>query len=178
MKKITLFFVAFTMFFAVGCSDENPTEINNIQETSEDLHRLAGRGTIWDGEIGVENNGLYKITADEEILKADLEKILREEGKSVTLQTLDIRKLTASNDINDSAYLLIATDAARISIGVFLRLDRSVFTFDNSYVSSASCEGCPQGCNLNYLIIDGKRVPFCNEMGCMYDCTKTETGFY
>lgn len=177
MKKFFLFFVAFTMFFAVGCSEENATDINT-QESSEDIHRLAGRGTVWDGEIGVIDNEVYKITADQEALKADLQAILNEEGKTTELQALEIKKLIADNDSKDSAYMLIGSDGARTSIGVFLVAQGPSLYFDTTFVSSVSCDGCPQGCNLNYLIIEGKRVPFCNEMGCMYDCTKTESGFY
>ena len=173
MKKMILSLLALSMF-AVSCSEESATEFNAPEASVEES--MFARGVVWDGEIGVDVNGVYKITADQEALKADLNAIWKREGKSATVQTLEIVKLTASNDPGDTGFMLIGTDAARTSIGVWLtRTSNSTFINDDTFQVSTSCEGCAQGCNLTYLTLNGKKVAFCNEMGCTYDCTKTES---
>jgi hypothetical protein len=159
--------------FAASCSEESATDFNATETSSKSS--LTARGAVWDGEIGVDVGGVYKITADQEALKADLDAIWKREGKNTSVQTLEIVKLTASDNPADSGFMLVGTDAARTSIGVWLVRSNNSFLNDDSFQVSTSCEGCAQGCNLTYLTLNGKKVAFCNENGCTYDCTKTES---
>jgi hypothetical protein len=175
MKKIILTLCAVSMFFAVGCSSEE--DATNFNETTEqtNLDPKAARGTAWNGEIGIEDNGVFKITADEAALKADLTATLQKEGYNTTVQTLAITKLAATNTTGDSGFMLIGSDGIRTSIGVWLVKGGSQFTMDTSFTNSTTCTGCAQGCNLSYVRIDGQRVAYCAENGCTYDCTKSES---
>ena len=179
MKKITL--ICLFSFLLIGimaaCSSEAENEDVLLQQQDE-LVQLMRRGTIWDGLIGVDDgaNG-YVIVADTLSLKADLEDQLRIEGNPTKLSTIAIVAKNAVNDPADTGYMLIAADSAGQSIGVFLRLTNSRFYLDNEVMTSTSCKGCATGCNLEYLNIEGKKVAYCNENGCIYNCTKSETEF-
>lgn len=177
MKKIILTLCAVSMFFAVGCSSEE--DVTNFNETTEQkiIDPLAARGTVWDGEIGVDNNGIYTITADQAAIKADLNSILAKEGYNTTVQSLSITKLIASNNANDSGFMLIGSDGVKTSIGLWLKRSNRQFLIDMSFANSTTCTGCAQGCNLSYVTLDGQRVAYCAENGCSYDCTKSESSF-
>ena len=79
--------------------------------------------------------------------------------------------------------MLIGADDSRTSIGVWLitkagnQAGAQELILDSGFTNSTSCTGCAQGCNLDYMTIDGKKVAFCNENGCNYDCTKGESSY-
>ena len=80
MKKLILSLLALSMFVAVGYSEESATEFNGTSDTqSEELGQKASRSTAWNDVIGIEENGVFKITADEAALKADFEATLKRE---------------------------------------------------------------------------------------------------
>lgn len=140
----------------------------------------ARGGSVWDGPIGKDyGDGVYVVTADEQMLIDDLQKVLRKEGYPAELRILEIVKKTASNDPNDEGFMLIGSDLQGTSIGVWLELSQSTnsFTFvrQPGLSTSTTCTGCTSGCNLQYLTIDGKKVAYCNENGCTYDCEKSES---
>ena len=184
MKKITLKIVACLLFIAFlgACSNED----NNIIEDTATGHAFAtaARSSLWDGIIGTSNgNSTYIITADRSAILADFEDVLRTEGTATSLQSLQIIKKVATNDPTDSAFMLIGTDNIGISIGVMLSLDNGKFYLANpspgaGAASSVSCRGCTTGCNLEYVKMSGKKVPYCNENGCGEFCTKSETSFH
>lgn len=175
MKKIILTLCAVSMFFAVGCSsEEDSTNFNGTTEQTN-LDSKAARGTVWNGEIGIDDNGVYKITADEAALKADMNDILAKEGYNTTVQTLSITKLTATNNPSDSGFMIIGADGVKTSIGLWLKSSGRQFLMDMSFAGSTTCTGCAQGCNLSYVTLDGQRVAYCAENGCNYDCTKSES---
>ena len=181
MKKLFLSLVALSLF-AVGCSEDSATDFNGpaTDETSEDFNPLAARGSVWDGEIGIEEDGVYKITADEAALKADFTATLKREGNDTTIETLTIIELESSNTPGDKGIMLVGSDGKRTSIGVWLnkkptQSGSQQLTLDMDFSKSTSCTGCAQGCNLDYLNIDGRKVAYCNENGCDYDCTKGES---
>src|SRR5690606_40385058 len=109
-------------------------------------------------------------------------KTLYDQGIQTSLRTLVIDERAALNDPSDSAFVLIGSDNDGISIGVFMEKSYSephnsfVFTVDRSLdFIRTTCKGCAQGCNLQYLTIDGKKIPICNENGCYYNCEKIQT---
>lgn len=183
MKKIILAVMALSMLFTVSCSEESATDFNGTTETnSGDLSKLASRSTEWNGVIAVEVNGVYKIVADEAALIADFESTLKREGNSTKIVDISIVKLVSSNTPGDSGLMLVGSDGVRSSIGVWLTRSASQggsteLILDSGFTKSTSCTGCAQGCNLDYLNIDGKKVAYCNENGCDYDCTKGESSY-
>jgi len=176
MKKFILSLMALSMFVAVGCSEESATDYNAAP--AEEQNNLFGRSSVWNGVIGIEDNGLYKVTADEAALMADLETNLKREGHDTKLQTLEIVKKESANTPGDFGYMLVGADKVRTSIGVWLVRSNNQFTIDTGFTNSTSCTGCAMGCNLSYMTIDGKKLAYCNENGCDYDCTKSETSVF
>jgi len=169
MKKLFTL-LALSMLFLVSCSEDSAVEYNN-ESSVAGTSNLAARSAAWNGVIGIEENGVYKITADAAALKADLEDILRSQGYSVTLQSLKIVEKHAGNNTADIGYMLVGADMQRTSIGLFLVKQNNQFSDMNG--PRTTCSGCPQGCNLSYLLIDGKKIAYCNENGCDYDCTQS-----
>lgn len=171
MKKLLLSLTCITIAMLSSCSSDSA-----ISTTEDNSTQYANRSTAWDGVIGVESDGKFYVTADEIALRADLEAILDEQGHKTSLGQLSIVEKTIINAPLQKAYILIGTDKENRSIGVSLSLLSQQFVLDNSLAMATSCTGCAQGCNLQYLLIDGKKVPYCNENGCDYNCTKSETG--
>ena len=182
MKKATtlLKILPLLLFaFFTGCTNESDTTMNTEESAVNNESEIAYRGSVWDGDIGTdEGNGNYVITASPELLLNDLNDILDKEGNSTTLTSLAIVKKKATNAI-DYGYMLIASDKHETSIGVWLHLSQGKFSLIKGAASiSTSCRGCASGCNLEYLLIDGQRIAYCNENGCYYNCTKTESEFF
>jgi len=174
MKKTILKSLALLLFIAIigSCSNEE-----NI-DSSASKSNLAARASVWDGPIGVyKGKNKYQITADTSVIIADFENTLEASGNKTTLQTLDIVKKAAVNDDTSEAYMLVASDNAGTSIGVMLLIKSNNFYFDGGGSGGGTttiCRGCATGCNLSYLLVDGKKFPYCNENGCGEYCTKSE----
>ena len=180
MKKLLQFLSMLLVCVVFTSCTEEPNASVQMNDDASDF--VAKTTTPWDGIIGVEKDGKFEITADQNFLKADLEKTLQDQGTPTRLVTLSINQKTATNNSSDVGYMLIGSDNNGISIGVFLEKSFSqpnnshVFTIDRtSNFTRTSCRGCAQGCNLQYMTIDGKRIPYCNENGCYYNCDKVET---
>lgn len=185
MKKIILPTLSCLFFLGMitGCSNETSTAMQEQELQNENVSDGLGftfrGGSIWDGEIGISHgNGSYEITADETVLLETMGTLLKDMDIETTLVTIEISEKAALNDPLDKGYLLIAGDNAGVSIGVMLELTNNQLMLasrDRDLSGATSCVGCAQGCNLSYLLIDGKKVPYCNENGCIYDCTQKET---
>lgn len=181
MKRIILNCAACLLLITaiVACSSESTVDLTT--DTTAVAPERESRSNAWDGIIGEDKgNDVYEITADKQALLADLQANIDKEtaGSPVTLETLDIVKKNALNDSGDTGYMLIATDNRGVSIGVMLSKQIGSFKLDNNQFqapTTVSCWGCTHGCNLQYLYIDGKKIPICNENGCGSDCVKKET---
>jgi hypothetical protein len=177
-------FIAATLV-VTGCSnDTNDAGINSgnsaavlsEEQVAEDMNRAY----YWQTDIGQEVDGEYIITADVNLLKADLEEVLANEGRATTLQDIFITGMVADNDPTDKGYFLIGSDKNGQTISLQLEKQDTKFILynDNGFVKTVSCDGCVSGCNLSYLLINGKRVAYCQENGCSeYDCSKSESSF-
>lgn len=185
MKKALLKTAACLLFAVSITSCSNESDIDLTNDASEIVPQRENRSSEWDGIIGQDLGGSnYEITADAEMLMADLQDIIDKENPndSIILETLKIEERIALNDSSDKAYMLIASDTRKVSIGIMLsrnamgsfKLDRNLGQPELN-PKTVSCRGCASGCNLEYLYLDGKKVPICNENGCIADCTKTET---
>lgn len=180
LKLASLFTIILT---ATACSNDatiqdEPSSANVLSEESQ--YNEKSREYYWQGTIGEVIDGNFVITADEALLKADLEEVLANEGRPTTLQELYIEGQVADNDPLDKGYFLLGVDKAGITIGLMLERTGSAFQLmtDNGFTNTVTCEGCVSGCNLRYLNIDGKKVPYCQENGCSeYDCSKSESSF-
>ncbi|MBF01164.1 hypothetical protein [Flavobacterium coralii] len=182
LKTTAFFAVALT---ATGCSNDatvsdmymnNSTSVLSDEQVAEDMNRAY----YWQSEIGEEVNGEYIITADVNLLKADLEAVLANEGRPTTLQDVFITGMIADNDPTDKGFFLIGSDKNGQTISLQLeKVDTKFILYsDNGFVKTVSCDGCVSGCNLSYLLINGKRVAYCQENGCSeYDCSKSESSF-
>lgn len=186
MKRTVLNSIASLLFIAAvtACSSESAVDLTNdtTDVTTQEPDR-QNRSAAWDGIIGIDRgNDVYEITADKHELLADLQATYREEGGTGELETLEIVKKTALNDAYDNGYLLISGDGKGVAIGVMLVREESTGVLKPDYTFTSpgggpsfkgvSCWGCATGCNLEYLLIDGKKVPICNENGCVADCTR------
>lgn len=176
MKTNLLKIGACLLFIAtiVACSSDS-----DINLTDAATPERENRASFWEGEIGVDNgDGDIQITADKSAIIANFEDILQKEGNATTLESLKIVKKPALNDPSNIGYMLIGADGRNISIGVMLiRNGSGSLSLDKAFdvIKTTSCRGCASGCNLEYLYVNGKKVPICNENGCISDCTKTET---
>jgi hypothetical protein len=180
MKRIIFKSAAFLMLIAsiASCSTESAVDLTN--DASAEVPERESRSSIWDDVIGQDmGNDVYEITADKAAIIDELQDIADKEGDSSELVTLDILKKPVINDPNDSGFMLVAASRTGLSIGVVVaKTSGGFFRLDPSFGhKTVSCRGCASGCNLQYLNIDGKKVPICNENGCVADCTKTETTF-
>lgn len=176
-KSLLLAFVA-----AAGISCTNEADIPDTASESLSIENAAyeasNRPDYWEGVIGVFYNGAYQIVVDEGLLISDLEDIMARQGEPVALHSIAIVEKTANNDHNDTAYFLVAGNDDGISVGVMLRRQANSFTLDKQIdqpVVAVSCIGCASGCNLEYLYLQGKKIPICNVNGCIYDCKKAES---
>ncbi|MGV3460405.1 MAG: hypothetical protein ACO1N9_08130 [Flavobacterium sp.] len=175
MKKLLLSALAIVSLAAyTACSSDSA-----IDNTQDNTTEYAYRNNAWEGEIGIERDGEYVITAHEPSLRADLEALLAEQGMETTLGTLTIIEKRLTNSTTEFAYVLIGTDAYNRTVGVSLtKSNKSLALEDPLTTVATTCSGCAQGCNLQYLLIDGQKVPYCNENGCDYDCTKSESSLF
>lgn len=166
-----------------SCTEDAANDYKNSESTNIDgdytAFEKSSRPDYWDGVIGEDINGTYVITIDETLVKKDLEEALKRTGKTTTLQTVEIVSKTASNDGSDIAFFLIGYDNKGITISLMLDKRNNTFLLynNNGFVKTVTCEGCISGCNLQYLKVNGQRVAYCNENGCVYDCSKTESEF-
>lgn len=179
MKKNLL--KALSALFAIGmiisCSSDAENDNVNTPSSASSASTARG-GSVWSEVIGKDwGNGQYVITADENAILADLQVIIRKEGHLAELRSLEIVQKTATNDPADVGYMLIGSDNQGTSIGVWMELQNDSFTLirQPGLSTSTTCTGCATGCNLQYLTIDGKKVAYCNENGCIYDCEKSES---
>ena len=187
MKKVFLKSLTCLLFLAtmISCSTDSTTQEPSNKSTTNSINKKSN--SIWEGVIGIEEYGKYKITADEKALMSYLEYLMDQEGDDVTLEEINIVKQTATNDPTDTAYLLIASGRSgggglpeAVNIGLVLAKEQNTFyigagldTGDPIIVTS--CRGCSYGCNLRYYTIGKHQVPYCDENGCSrYNCTKRE----
>ena len=184
MKKITLsaaFVLLLSAIAFVGCSEDNtPLDTESASAAaSNPSSSMFMRGSLWAGEVGQydELTNTYIITGDKEGYKEAFMFVLRDQGyEDVVIESLEILEKTSFNYPDDKGYMLVASDNKGTSIGV--NLDRRSLSFvmeDPNAVSYTTCRGCATGCNLQFITVNGKKVPFCNENGCVYDCEKSET---
>lgn len=178
MKKLLPYVLCFfAVMLAASCSEESEITTNADNGDQFRSRNASWRNSAWDGIIGIERGGEYFVTADENALKADLETVLLEQGMDTEIVHLSIVAQRVVNDPSETAYVLLGRDLNNRSIGVLLDRQSNGFVLLEPLLTVAtSCSGCSSGCNLQYLLIDGKKVPYCNENGCVYDCTKSETG--
>jgi len=171
---LSAFFVLSILF--TSCSGED-----TYVDEPANAHSSA-RGSYWNGVLGVDHgNDNYEITADKSVLMNDLETMLKNQGDTVTLHSIAIVNKKASNDINDHAYMLVATDDLGVSVGIMLARGADA-TFkalrqeDNQFANPKTvvCKGCSTGCKLEYLNMPGGKFPYCNESGCGPLCSKKE----
>lgn len=179
MKKnlLQLLSALFAIGMIISCSSdaENDTTVNEGLSAST---VSTARGSVWDGVIGEDwGNGRYVVTANEELILTDLQEIIEKEGHTAVLRNLEIVQKVATNDSGDRGFMLIGSDNQGTSIGVWMELQNNNFTLvrQPGLSTSTTCTGCATGCNLQYLTIDGKKVAYCNENGCIYDCEKSES---
>ncbi len=180
MKRIIFKSAALLMLIAsiASCSTESAVDLTN--DASAGVPEREGRSSIWDDVIGQDmGNDVYEITADKIAILDELQDIVDKEGNSSELVSLEIVNKGVINDPNGKGFMLVAASRTGLSIGVAVaKTDAGFFRIDPSFGhKTVSCRGCASGCNLQYLNIDGKKVPICNENGCVADCTKTETAF-
>lgn len=182
MKKIILKTVLClsVLFLSVACSNESENAIDmNSKATEEAITTKAAKESTWAGELGRDRgNGNYEITADQDELKKDLEAVLAEQGKYVTLTSIIIEKLYADNDPTMYGYMLKAIDGKGTSIGTPLAksgdIFRSNFGIYPTQGTTTTCTGCTDGCFLRYLNVDGHSYPYCQEGVCGVLCIKTQ----
>ena len=181
MKKFILKSAAclFLLGLAWSCSSENDVIID--QTSGKDFQQK--NGSIWEGVIGIERDGEYIITADRNALLADLENTLEQDGHPVKLVSINIERKFAANDPGDMTYFLIAgtgeIGSESTSIGKLLVKNGNGFSIRPSFDGGSSdigktygCRGCGTGCFLEYYIVDGHYVPYCDRAGCGSDCVK------
>lgn len=171
---------------ASSCSNDEAS-INNPENVIPIEHSPSvastARGTFWSAAIGEINpDGSATIIADIATITADLEEILDSEGNTTTLEAVKIVKKVNENDSSNTTYALIGSNAAGISIGVFLVANNQYLYLDDGYgtvsdneIFSTTCRGCANGCNLMYVTIGGKKVFYCDENVCGNFCSKNET---
>lgn len=173
----------FLLLLTIWACSSDPVLQEEVNSSSRE-NFIQKSGGVWNGIVGQEINGQYVVTADQGALKVYLQNILKREGISVSLQTIQIEKKIADNNPLDTAFMLIGSTSGignrDTSIGIMLTQGSSGFfispTLNGGPQTSTSCRGCTSGCNLSYYTINGKKVPYCNENGCsIYNCEKSET---
>lgn len=180
LKSLTCLLFLTTM---ISCSTDNVTQEQSNETSRDNLNKKGG--SIWEGVIGVERDGQYVITADKEALMSYLEYLMKQDGDVVEFDTIDIEKLTATNDPANTAFMLIANGRVgglpeTISTSIILTKGQFGFYLGAGLdvgdpITVTSCKGCSYGCNLRYYTIGKNQVPYCDENGCSrYNCTKRE----
>lgn len=190
MKKVFLKILTCLLFLAtlISCSSDSDgvtQEQSSNKLTNNSINKKTG--SIWEGIIGIERDGEYVITADQDALMSYFEYLMKEEGDIVELEEIKIEKQTATNDPNNTAYMLIASAGKSggglpeaVNIAVILVKGPNGFYLGAGLevgdpIIVTSCRGCSYGCNLRYYTIGKHQVPYCDENGCSrYNCTKRE----
>ncbi|OYQ43803.1 hypothetical protein CHU92_02950 [Flavobacterium cyanobacteriorum] len=178
-KGISFLFIAAMI---ISCSQESTATDESVVVAGDNPVQNYARGSVWDDVLGIDNqDGTFSIVPDKQLLLKDMQDILDKGGMPTTLVDIIIVEKSAVNNPSDKALMIVGLDNQGTSIGIWLRraqqesfelvLDK---TFD---LIAIACRGCTDGCNLQYLTIDGKKVPYCNENGCMIDCDKLESSF-
>lgn len=178
LLKIT---AVLTVIFLMGaCSTDETSVKNDIDQNGT----LLAKSSVWDGQLGVVNSsGQIKFSVNKNILLADFEAILADQGEPADLTQIFIELKKNETDPNDQTYVLIGSNTSGVSIGVMLKivdnynlfLDDSNFSSVSEGLTSTTCRGCATGCNLSFIRLQGKKVFYCNENGCGEFCTKNES---
>jgi hypothetical protein len=186
MKKTILKSLAglFAILLMVSCSTEESSSVMPETNAAATTLSTARGGSFLNGIIGVLNaDGTTTITADEALVKRNFEAELLEMGIDTQINYIAIEKRNAVNDPNDIAYIFLGSDGNGTSIGYMTTLAGGAggvsnggnFSLDDGDDSKpVSCRGCPTGCTLSYLIVQGHKFPYCNEGNCGIDCVKRE----
>lgn len=180
MKTIILKSLAFILAVtAISCSNDNDATTDGVlyneAEASKNIPLKDG-GDMWDGPIGEIRGSSPVITADEAAIIAQFEDISSKLGNPITIVSLSIVEKVAINDPNDRAYFLLAKASNNTTQGMMLeQASGGFFMLDRTQGRKLTgCRGCTYGCDLEYYYVGGKRVPYCNENGCVYDCDKIQ----
>lgn len=165
-----LFCILFIAFIA-SCSSED----NDIQQSAPSA-QAQSNGLR--GRIGINNNGTAKLTANKDLLIAQLEQLAAGNGNVVHLTNVEIVQKTATNDKTATGYVLIGSDPEGGSVAMPLGLESGDgFYLDPNAGGGGTvvvCKGCASGCNLEYLLVGKNKFYYCNSNGCGVYCTKTE----
>ena len=176
MKKIIFKSLCFLLFvaFVASCSSED----NDMQR---DTSNAQAEATVLRGRLGVERNGIAVLTADKVMLIKKLEAAALKGGDKISLTNIEIVRKTATNDGRVTLYMIVGTDDEGVSVGMPVAHKRDGFYFDpiagggnDGGTTTVVCRGCATGCNLEFLLVQGKKLPYCNENGCGVYCTKKE----
>lgn len=179
LKQLQLFLLL--LLVAVSCSTEDtktPSEEANLKN-NDVATAVAQQGSYWNGPIAEEKNGQYIFIVDTLLIKSDLEVVLNDMGFQTSIQELDIVDKVATNDSLSKTPFLIGKDNNGVTIARMLKkvnYNLQVQRNDLNMMVNITCTGCIDGCNIDYLHINGKSVPYCNENGCSrYDCSETRS---
>lgn len=165
-----LFCILFIAFIASCSSEDNDTQQGNasVQTQSNILH----------GRIGINKQGTPQLTANKDLLMAQLEDLAAKNGNIVHLTNIEIVQKTATNDKTDTGYVLIGSDpdGGSVAMGLDSGTGGDGFYLDPSTGGGTVvvCKGCASGCNLEYLLVGKNKFYYCNSNGCGVYCTKTE----
>ncbi len=161
------------VLFMGSCSEEPNAVLMNEDKAID----LKSGSSIWDGVIGKVENGQYIITIPIADLKKDFETQLARQGNPVALNSFQIVDIV-SQDGSATTPVIIGSNGNGVSIARFLKKNTATMEFftDRSFNSKyTTCTGCATGCHLTFAHIDGKKIPYCDEAGCYYNCEKTES---
>jgi hypothetical protein len=182
MKNTLLKITAiFTLVVLMGACSTDEASVKN--ETAQDEAAPLAKGSFWDGPLGtVSPTGDIKFAVNKNLILADFEEILANEGGPADLTEVFIELKKNEVDPSDQTYVLIGSNSSGVSIGVMLNLvDNKNLYLENpglgggEGMTSTTCRGCATGCNLSFIRLQGKKVFYCNENGCGEFCTKNET---
>ncbi|WP_116786897.1 hypothetical protein [Flavobacterium psychrotrophum] len=178
LLKIT---AVLAIIFLIGaCSTDETSVKNDAQQNGT----LLAKGSIWEGALGTVNSvGQTKFAVNKNLLLADFESILADQGEPTDLTDIFFELKKNETDPDDQTYVLIGTNGGGTSIGVMLKavgasslyLDDANFSSVSEGFTSTTCRGCATGCNMAFIRLQGKKVFYCNENGCGEFCTKNES---
>lgn len=184
MKKATfkqIQLLLLLLLVTVSCSTDDATTSSGERNLKNNDVATAAtqQGSYWDGPIAEEKNGHYTFTVDTLLIKNDLEVVLNDMGFQTSIQELAIVDKIATNDSLNTIPFLIGKDNNGVTIARMLEkvnYNLQVQRNDLGMMVNITCTGCIDGCNIDYLNINGKSVPYCNENGCSrYDCSETRS---
>ena len=179
LKQIQLFLLL--LLVTVSCSTEDTaTSSGEMNMKNNDVATAAAeQSSYWYGPIAEEKDGKYIFIVDTQLIKNDLEVVLNDMGFQTTIQELSIVDKVAHNDPSSITPFLIGRDNNGVTIARMLErvhYNLQVQRNDLGMMVNITCTGCIDGCNIDYLNINGKSVPYCNENGCSkYDCSETRS---